>query len=87
MDLYSMLQRKLSNVRSARSGKATAMENCLKSVCEAGYTRKNAQVVTNLQRTCSNAVPTTCHQDVFALLVSSLLTSCQRLVDNLLQGC
>ena len=51
------------------------------------YTRKNAQVVTNLQQTCSNAVPTTCQQDVFALLVPSLLTSCQRLVDNLLQGC
>jgi hypothetical protein len=53
-----------------------------------GYTRKNARVVTNLQQTCSNAVPTTsCQQDVFALLVPSLLTSCQRLVDNLLQGC
>jgi hypothetical protein len=34
-----------------------------------------------------NAVPTTCHQDVFALLVPSLLTSCQRFVDNLLQAC
>jgi hypothetical protein len=44
-------------------------------------------VVTNLQQTCSNAVPTTCQQDVFALLVPSLLTSCQRLVDNLLRGC
>jgi hypothetical protein len=51
------------------------------------YTRKNAQIVTNLQQTCSNAVPTTCQQDVFALLVPSLLTSCQWLVDNLLQGC
>jgi arsenate reductase-like glutaredoxin family protein len=51
------------------------------------YTSKNAQVVTNLQQTCSNAVPTTCQQDVFALLVPSLLTSCQWLVDNLLQGC
>jgi hypothetical protein len=51
------------------------------------YTGKNAQVVTNLQQTCSNAVPTTCQQDVFALLVPSLLTSCRRLVDNLLQGC
>jgi hypothetical protein len=48
------------------------------------YTRKNAQVVTNLQQTCSNAVPTTCQQDVFALLVPSLLTSCQLLVNNLL---
>jgi hypothetical protein len=53
------------------------------------HTGKNAQVVTNLQQTCtySNAVPTTCQQDVFALLVPSLLTSCQRLVDNLLQSC
>ena len=51
-------------------------------------TRKNAQVVTNLHQTCHNAVPTTCQQDVFALLVPSLLTSCQRLVGNLLrQGC
>ena len=49
------------------------------------YTRKNAQVVTNLQQTRSNAVPTTCRQDVFALLVPSLLTSCERLLDNLLQ--
>jgi hypothetical protein len=47
------------------------------------YTRK--KVVTNLQQTCSNAVPTTCQQDVFALLVPGLLTSCQRLVDNSLQ--
>jgi hypothetical protein len=51
------------------------------------YTRKNARVATNLQQTCSNAVPTTCQQDVFALLAPSLLTSCQRLIDNLLQGC
>jgi hypothetical protein len=51
------------------------------------YTRKNAQVVTNLQQTCSNAVPTTCQQVVFSLLVPSLLASCQRLVDNLLQAC
>jgi hypothetical protein len=51
------------------------------------HTYKNAQVVTNLQQTCSNAVPTTCQQNVFALLVPSLLTSCQRLADNLLQGC
>jgi hypothetical protein len=54
---------------------------------ERTYTRKNAQVVTNLKQTCSNAVPTTCQQDVFALLVPSLLTSYERLVDNLLQGC
>jgi hypothetical protein len=51
------------------------------------HIREKAQVVTNLQQTCSNAVPTTCQQDAFALLVPSLLTSCQRLViDNLLQG-
>jgi hypothetical protein len=40
-----------------------------------------------MQQTCSNAVPTTCQQDVFTLLVPSLLTSCQRLVDNSLRGC
>ena len=51
------------------------------------YTRKNAQVVTNLQQTCSNAVPKTCQQDVFVLLIPNMLTSCQRLVGNLLQGC
>jgi hypothetical protein len=51
------------------------------------YTRKNVQLVTNMQQTCSNVVSTTCQQDVFALLVPSLLTSYQRLVDNLLQGC
>ena len=51
------------------------------------YARNNAQVVTNLQQTCSNAVRTTCQQDVFVLLVPSLLTTCQRLADNLLQGC
>ena len=44
------------------------------------YTRKNAQVVTNLQQTCSNAVLTTCHHDVFALLV----TACS---DNLVATC
>ena len=49
------------------------------------YTRKNAQVVINLQQTCSNSVPTTCQQDVFTLLVPSLLTSCQRLVRNVCQ--
>jgi hypothetical protein len=54
---------------------------------ETYYTRKNAQIATNLQQICSNAVPTTCQQDVFALLVPSLLTSCQRLVGNLLQVC
>jgi hypothetical protein len=48
--------------------------------------RENAQVVTNLQQICSNAVPTTCQKDVFALLVPSL-KSCQQLVGNLLQGC
>lgn len=34
-----------------------------------------------------NAVPTTYYQDALALLVSTLLTKCQRLVDNLLKGC
>jgi hypothetical protein len=35
------------------------------------YIREKAQVVTNLQQTHSNAVPTTCQQDVFALLVAT----------------
>jgi hypothetical protein len=49
--------------------------------CVAGvYLRKNAQVVTNLQQTCSNAVPTTSQQDVFVLLVPSLLTTCYKVV-------
>ena len=37
------------------------------------YTRKNAQVVTNLQQTCSNSASTSCQQDVFARVVPSLL--------------
>ena len=37
--------------------------------------------VTKLQQTCSNAVPTTCQQDVSALLVPSLLTSCYKVVE------
>jgi 3-methyladenine DNA glycosylase Tag len=49
------------------------IRNTDKTLC---YTRKNAQVVTNLQQTCSNAVPTTCQQDVFALLVDKLPTAC-----------
>ena len=61
------------------------------------YARKNAQVVTNLQQTCSDAVPKTCQQDVFALLVPSLLTTCYKVVElnrlvtccsnNLLSSC
>jgi hypothetical protein len=38
----------------------------------------------NLQQTCSNAVPTTCQQDVFALLVPSLST---QVVNGLLTTC
>jgi hypothetical protein len=40
------------------------------------YTRRNTQVVTNLQQTCSIAVPTTCQQDVLAQLVDKLSTAC-----------
>jgi hypothetical protein len=49
------------------------------------FIQKKRTSCNKLQQTCSNAVSTTCQQDVFALLVPSLLTSC--LVDNLLQGC
>jgi hypothetical protein len=54
------------------------------------YTRKNAQVVTNLQQTtCGNTVPTTCQQAVFPLLVQlvdklsvdGLLTTCYKVVE------
>ena len=61
------------------------------------HARTNAQVVTNLQQTCSNVVPTTCQQDVFTLLVPSLLTTCYKVVElnrlvtscsnNLLSSC
>ena len=34
-----------------------------------GYTRKKAQLVTNLQQTCSKLVGTSLLQDLFALLV------------------
>jgi hypothetical protein len=34
-----------------------------------------------LQQTCSNAVPTTCQQDVFTLVVPSLLTTCYDVVE------
>jgi hypothetical protein len=45
--------------------------------------RKNAQVVTNLQHTCSNAVPTTCQPDVFTLLVDKLSMACYKLFQQL----
>jgi hypothetical protein len=49
------------------------------------YTRKKAQVVTNLQQTCSNAVPTTCEQGCVrtscSQLVNGLLTTCYKVVD------
>ena len=50
------------------------------------YSKFGKSVFLNLQQTYTNAVPTTCQQDVLAMLVPSLLTSCQRLADNLLQG-
>jgi hypothetical protein len=48
------------------------------------YTRKNAQVVTNLQQTCSNAVPTTCQQDV---LSHCLFLACQQVINSSLKTC
>jgi hypothetical protein len=53
------------------------------------YTLKNAQVVTSLQQTCSNVVPTTCEQDVFTsgykvVELNRLVTSCS---NNLLSSC
>ena len=46
------------------------------------YTRKNAQVVTNMQQTCSNAVPTTCQHST-----GCVRTACSRLVDKLSTAC
>ena len=54
------------------------LRHCLNSK----FTHKNAQVVTDLQQTCSNSVSTTCQQDVFALLVPSLLTTCYKLLSS-----
>ena len=51
------------------------------TACGSNYTRENAQVVTHLQQTCNNAVPTTCEPDVFALLVPNLLTTCYKVVE------
>ena len=47
---------------------------------------KNAQLVTNLQKTCSKSAATTCWQDVLALVVPSLLTSCYK-ATSLQQTC
>ena len=44
-------------------------------------THVKTHAVTNLQQTCSNAVLTNFQQDVFALLVPSLLTSCYKVVE------
>ena len=44
-----------------------------------GYTRKNAHVVTNLQQTCSNAVPTTCNNACSQLV--DKLTTCYKVVE------
>ena len=50
------------------------------------YTRKTAQLVTNLQQTCSKPVGTSLLQDLFALFVPSLLTSCYKSAADLLQA-
>ena len=50
------------------------------------YTRKNAQLVTNLQQTCSKLVGTSLLQDLSALLLPSLLTSCYKSAADLLQA-
>ena len=42
------------------------------------YTRKNAQVVTNLQQTFYEIIPKSRYQVVFALLAPCLLTSCYK---------
>ena len=50
----------------------------------------NAQLVTNLQQTCSKSAATTCWQDMLALVVPSLLTrllqACSRLATSLMDS-
>ena len=50
------------------------------------YTRKNVQLVTNLQQTCSKLVGTSLLQDLFALFIPSLLRSCYKSAADLLQA-
>ena len=50
------------------------------------YTRKNAQLVTNPQQTCSKLVGISLLQYLFALFVPSLLTSCYKSAADLLQA-
>ena len=54
--------------------------------CSQSYTRKTAQLVTNLQQTCSKPVGTSLLQDLFALFLPSLLTSCYKSAADLLQA-
>jgi hypothetical protein len=62
-------------------GQKTKTKNFRQSL-NSKYTYKNAQVVIDLQQTCSNGVSTTCQQDVFPLLAPSLLTSCYTLFNS-----
>jgi hypothetical protein len=85
---YQQAYRKLREIVDLKNSSKTSKKNSKFRLYFSGTcTRKNAQVATNLQQICSNAVSTPCQQDVFAKLVPSLLRSCQRLVNNLLQGC
>jgi hypothetical protein len=47
---------------------------------------ENLTVLHVIQSRCSNAVPTTCQQEVFALLVPRLLASCWQLATRLLSS-
>ena len=50
------------------------------------HAKKNAQLVTNLQQTCSKLVRISLLQDLFALVAPSLLTSCYKPAADLLQA-
>ena len=53
------------------------VQNVFQVICEVAYTRKNGQLVTNIQQSCTIAAGSNnFYQDVLALLVASLLTTC-----------
>jgi hypothetical protein len=77
------VQRKTEDERKEYAKECENMRRC---ATPRYTTRKNAQFVTNLQQTYTNAVSTTCQQDVFALLVPKLSTPCLQLATRLLSS-
>ena len=90
---FSKAVPKMKNILKAVTGKSGVSG----IIMTAYYTRKNTQLVTNLQQTCSKLVGISWLQDLFALLVPSLQQTCYKLDElnglvtscsnNLLSGC